>query len=191
MLIVFLVAVLVRWTNPPSLVYEIRFDDKCAGQTNCLFFFDIKKKIEGPVYVYLYFKDFFVHHRKMARSQSAAQLGGDWLTPDELESSCDSKVTNNDGQFARSYAGEDLVGTASMTPCGIYPYYFPKDDLKIYKKGEDSMGMVVNPDKDKEVKISSEGIIWDVLKENKYSAVENSEKRAWVDIKQNGKVNLL
>ena len=124
--ILFLIGVLLRVSNPPTLEYQVRYDDKCSSQVDCVFAFEVRKRIESPVYLYLYFKDFFVHHRKMARSKSEEQLSGEYLEASDLEEACEPKLTNNDAQFSESYTGEPLIAKAPLVPCGIYPYYFPQ-----------------------------------------------------------------
>ena len=65
------------------------------------------------------------------RSKSEDQLSGEYLPVGELDD-CDNKKRNSDSdKIERSYGGDPLDESAPMTPCGIYPSYFPRGILLI------------------------------------------------------------
>ena len=72
---------------------------QCKGNDklfkNCTATFEIKEKIQAPIYVYYQLDNFYQNHRRYVKSRSFKQLQGNYLPVDQL-SECDPIKTNKD-----------------------------------------------------------------------------------------------
>lgn len=153
--------------------FNIRFDDKCGDSQTCEFPFFVKKKIEGPIYVYLHFKDFYIQHRKSLKSLDQDQLAGEYQSVSDVKNTCSGMVTNED--FAQDYSvtGAKLNPQSTLSPCGIYASLFPQDRFNMDRKNSN--------DTYSSIPISNTNIAWQSLKENKYKMIDGG-KEQWTNV---------
>mmetsp|Transcript_67870 Transcript_67870/g.141519 ORF Transcript_67870/g.141519 Transcript_67870/m.141519 type:complete len:360 (-) Transcript_67870:101-1180(-) len=70
----------------------------------CTIQFTFTEDVDGPVYVYYEMENFYQNHRRYVSSRDPFQLEGDEVGKSDLETSCDSFVTN---------------GSLIINPCGL------------------------------------------------------------------------
>ena len=157
--------------------FTVRIDDKCGDSQNCQFPFFVKSDIQGPVYVYLYFKDFYVQHRRSLKSVSYTQLSGTYQSPSDLSSSCTGEVTNSDYSSIYSITGSKLNPADSLTPCGVLATLFPKDDFTLSQRVTNSNGTYsyVN------VPISTTEIAWPGMSGKAFNNINNGANQ-WINM---------
>lgn len=165
--------------------FDIRFDDKCGDSSTCSFPFYVKNKMEGPIYVYLHFKDFFVQHRNSIKSVSQNQLSGEIVGYDAASTACIAAVRNEDTLRDYSITGKRLDPKAVANPCGILASLFPKgitrthiDDFILSKRVINNATQVESYEN---VPIKIEGISWAGYKEKKFKMLNNGADQ-WVNV---------
>lgn len=143
--------------------FDVRYDNKCHGQTTCNISFTLDEKMEGPVYVYYQLDNFYQNHRKYVRSVNYNQLKGDVLSVSSLDD-CDPIKTNADLGFEKSYGGTTLDPNAAANPCGLIARSFFNDTFSID-------GFTID----------ESDIAWDSDVEHKFGRPPNSENIQWID----------
>lgn len=98
--------------------HEVRFDDSCLHGEYCNKYLEIKEDFKGPFYIYIKYENYYINHRKMAKSFDAIQLTGEDRSKKEVKQFCDVLSTNEQGLKNHSYAGTPLVASEVMNPCG-------------------------------------------------------------------------
>ena len=82
--------------------------------------------MEGPLYVYIKFKNLYLHHRNVASTINVKQLSGDNMGASDLGDTCGAKTLNDDLGKTTSWANKPLDLNAAMNPCGTYASLMPK-----------------------------------------------------------------
>lgn len=118
----------LRATTSGTVVYSIRIDDKCSDSETCKIPLNIKKKMAGPVYVYLGYKNYFLNHRKAVKGIPYEQLTGHTISVADAQAVCTDKYKNEHltNQYSWSNPALRLEPQEAMNPCGIYASLFPK-----------------------------------------------------------------
>lgn len=70
MVLVIVLSFILKSSADTPYFNNIRYDDACEGLNSCAKVFEVKEEITGPVYLYIYFEDFFINHRNVVRSVS-------------------------------------------------------------------------------------------------------------------------
>lgn len=180
-----IMGVVIRAGTSDSNTFDIRFDDKCGDSATCSFPFYVKSKIEGPIFVYLHFQNFFVQHRNSLKSVSQSQLAGNNLNYESVKSACLNAITNEESLRDYSITGKRLDPKAVANPCGILASLFPKgshrstlDDFKLFKR---SINATTNTETFDSVTIRTEGLSWKAHKEKKFHMLNNGSEQ-WVNV---------
>jgi hypothetical protein len=125
-ILIFILAFVIKFSSPAPKMYEENITERCKDQTNCAFIMNIPEEMKGPIYLYLKHENFYLNHRKIANSVSKGQIAGKGPSVPTLESSCGSKLLNEDMKSATSNInGGSLDGQAIASPCGLYSNLFP------------------------------------------------------------------
>jgi LEM3 (ligand-effect modulator 3) family / CDC50 family len=144
--ILIVIGVIIRATANNNTEFSIRFDDKCKTNSPCTFDLNVFEDVEGPFYVYIKFSNYHVNHRNVMRSFSAAQLRGEAVTIDKLETYCNKKLRNKDLNLTVLPFGSGTVDPeAPLNPCGILPALMPAGThilIQIKLECRDTMIMV-------------------------------------------------
>lgn len=90
---------------------ERRYDDVCENKSECTVSIELPENLHPPVFLYYKLTNFFQNHENYVNSRSDPQLQGEYVTPEELESTCDGYVFDNEtgsilvpaGAVARSF----------------------------------------------------------------------------------------
>jgi len=116
----------IRFSAPVPKVYEQNLTESCGGKTVCSFTMNIPEDMEGPVFWYIKFEKFYLHHRKVVNSVSKSQLAGRETTTPDLDSKCGNKLKNKDMERGTvSELGGSLDSEAYASPCGLYANLMP------------------------------------------------------------------
>lgn len=172
MLVLFALGIVIRMGTSNTDSFTLRFDDKCGDSESCSFPFIVKRKIKGPIFMYLHFKNFYVQHRMSLKSMSHSQLKGNNKSPKELEKYCKGMKINEDFKRDFSFKGDRLDPRAPLNPCGIYATLFPEDDFLLEKKLKDGTFS--------KVAIQTQDIANQKLRE-KYQRLGDGSKQ-WADV---------
>lgn len=150
--------------------HNIRYDDACDGLTSCAKVFEIKEEVTGPVYLYIYFEDFFINHRNVVRSVSRRQIAGEDVDDGEIDKRCPGFRTNSDKPALTSYLGASLVQTETLSPCGIYPSLVPGDMFSVTQRDTNADKTATGPlAGDTNIVITSkEKLAWEGLKGKRF-----------------------
>ena len=115
------IGIILTAINSQIKEYSIRYDETCKNNIRCTVQLYLPEKMEGPVFFYYGLKNFYQNHRRYIKSRSNPQLTGKSLTVDEIKTSCDPIITNNDLGLSNlfSYSGEPLLKEGVAHPCGL------------------------------------------------------------------------
>lgn len=154
----------------PSLYDDCRLSSSKPSRT-CTVEFDIKEKMEGPVYVYYQLENFYQNHRRYVKSRSDAQLRGDDVSLSSLKDSCDP-LWEKDGQVLNPcglIANSMFNGAAT---CGL-PRPAPPPPLN---RAAPPPPDVFTPAKSANVRLLEHGIAWDSDVKTKFNNPEEFSK---------------
>lgn len=152
-----------------------RYDNQCAGQKTCFFTVVLNETIPENSIGFIYLKGFSQANRKFLNSKNEKQLKGSIVDGSELNRTCTPAFTNFDLGVTTSYTGVPLNANDPAYPCGLFPKYFPYDDLRIFDSNN------------REVLLNRSGLTWPGLKGNKFMNTNN--KTQWIDVEQDRFVN--
>lgn len=86
----------------------------------------MRETIPGPVYVYVYYKNFYLNHRNVMKSFDKDQLRGTDKSVEDLVKSCGDVRRNKDIGVSKFWNNTNTVDPeAALNPCGILPSLFP------------------------------------------------------------------
>ena len=159
---------------------RVRYDDIEACQADwrtphtCLVPLPITEDIESPIFFYFEIKNMYQNHRKYNKSRDIYQLMGDLRSVSEIDKYCDPIVDMQDLGF---YTTLNISSSAPANPCGLVAKSYFNDTYSIVDSSYS------------EIPMTSNGIAWDIDKEQKFKKSENSEEVQWIDVEK-GKVYL-
>jgi LEM3 (ligand-effect modulator 3) family / CDC50 family len=153
-----------------------RYDDQCAGQKTCFFTVNILQEVPANSIGFIYLKGFTQANRKFLNSVSEQQLKGSVVSDQVLNQTCSPAFTNRDLGVTNSYTGVPLNPDAPAYPCGLFPKYFPFDDLRIFDSSNNEV--ILNKTSD---------LTWPGLKGNKFRNTNTTTQ--WIDIESDRFVN--
>lgn len=131
--------------------------------------FNIGEKIEGPVYLYYQLTNFYQNHRKYVKSYSKSQLKGESVSEDDIKSSCDPIVYNEDLDPGRNAVdGSALNDNSIADPCGLIANSYFEDSYQLIKDGN-------------QITIDDSDIAWSTDDKSKYGNSEDWEANQWTD----------
>lgn len=170
MVLVIVLSFILKSSADSPYFNNIRYDDVCEGQTACAKVFEVKEEITGPVYLYIYYEDFFINHRNVVRSVSRRQIAGEDVDDAEIDKRCPGFRTNKDKPATSSFTGVPLVETETLTPCGIYPSLIPQDGFRVVLRDASADKTATGPlPGDTEIVVTSkEKIAWEGLKGTRF-----------------------
>jgi len=127
----------VKGTSNNSTEFRIRFDDKCRNKSPCVFDLFVRETIPGPVYLYIYFKNFYLNHRNVMRSFNKEQLKGEEVSMAKVESSCGEVTKNKHLGISKYFSNASPVDPESaLNPCGILPSLYPSGSLRLSRPAD-------------------------------------------------------
>ena len=85
-LILILVSVNIIFLTSENTHIDIRYDQDCQGKEICEIELEIKEgeDIKGPVFIYFYYQNFFMNHRKIIFGYDMKQITGDNVPRDSV-----------------------------------------------------------------------------------------------------------
>jgi len=102
------------------LLQEIRYDEICKNEANCIISFNLSQQISGNFALLYKLRGYFQNHRRIHESRSFSQLGGNFLEYEDL-SSCSPYISVNDSTLTKDI----------HLPCGLMPRAFFNDSYEI------------------------------------------------------------
>lgn len=140
-------------------IIEKSAEFKYSGSDDLTSTIDLDEKIEGPVYIYLEYLDYFQNHRIYLKSKSKYQLSGN--SDASLSANCEPLYRSGDINInINTYADGDVI-----LPCGLMAASFINLTLTLTNNANT-------------VKINSDDIAWPSDNSDKYSS-QNGE---YIDI---------
>ena len=131
--------------------FKQRYDniEECQNIKKCKINFEIKEKIEGPVYVYYNIKGFYQNHRRFVVSIISDQIEGKEDADVEM---CDNMTTNSEMGKKISITNKSLNKEDTAIPCGIAAKLFFNDNFTLNK---------IEGGNTKSILISNKNISWE------------------------------
>lgn len=83
-LVLILIAINFFLMSSTNKKVELRYDDKCAKGAICDLSLEFPEDLDGPLYVYFHFKNFFMNHRKVIFGYDMSQLTGKIVEKDKV-----------------------------------------------------------------------------------------------------------
>ena len=154
-----------------------RYDDQCAGQKTCFFTVMLNESVPAQSIGFIYLKGFSQANRRFLNSRNEQQLKGSSVADKELNRTCFPAYSNRDVGASFSYTGVALDLDAPAQPCGLFPKYFPFDDLRIFDANNN------------EVQLNRTGLTWPGLEGNKFKNTDDAASTQWIDIQSDRFVN--
>jgi len=149
--------------------YSVEYTDdpSCVAGPSCSVTLDIKKRMEGPVYLYIRIAHFYQNHQRYTNSRDDEQLRGVNKPVSQL-GDCHPFITNEQAGLTQSMTGAALVGSDPAIPCGLMALTMFTDEITI----ENPSGSPVD--------ISTDGIAWDIDSE-RFKNTDDLSKQ-WYDM---------
>ena len=139
----------------------------------CIVDISISSKMISPIFFYFEIQNMYQNHRKYNKSRDIYQLMGELRSVSEIEEYCNPVVDMDDLGF---YTTLDLQGDDAANPCGLVAKSYFNDTFSL-----------IGPEEFEEIPMTSEGIAWDIDREQKFKHSKNSEEVQWIDV-ENGKI---
>lgn len=190
--LVIILSFILKSSADKPYFYNIRYDDICEGQNSCAKVFEVKEEVTGPVFLYIYYEDFFINHRNVVRSVSRRQIAGEDVADSEIDKRCPGFRNNKDKPALVSFSGASLVETETLSPCGIYPSLLPLDAFKLVLRdtNADKVATGALPGDTDIVITTKEKMNWEGLKGSRFKQHASATTKQWVDVEQGkAKVN--
>lgn len=177
-----LIGLVVKGTSNSSTEFRIRFDDKCRNKSPCVFDLFVRETIPGPVYLYIYFKNFYLNHRNVMRSFNKEQLKGEDVAQDKVQSSCGELTKNKHLGISKYFFNTSPVDPeAPLNPCGILPSLYPSGSLRspdsLVLQAVDKAGAVT-----KSYSLETSEINYPNLRGNKYKLTASTKDKQWLNV---------
>lgn len=176
------IGLIVKGTSNNSTEFRIRFDDKCRNKSPCVFDLFVREAIPGPVYLYIYFKNFYLNHRNVMRSFSKDQLKGDEVAMDKVQSACGDVTRNKHAGVSKYFFNTSPVDPeGALNPCGILPSLFPSgrrssaDSLVL--QAVDKAGAAT-----KTYSLETSEINYKNLRGNKFKVSDGTKDKQWLNV---------
>lgn len=157
--------------------FSSRYDDidECKADWRtphtCIIPISITTEMPSPIFFYFEIRNMYQNHRKYNKSRDIYQLMGDLRSVSDIEDYCDPVVDMEDLGF---YTTLDLESSDPANPCGLVAKSYFNDTFSL-----------ISPDAFEEIPMSSNGIAWDIDKEEKFKQSKDSEELQWIDV-ENG-----
>lgn len=104
------------FTSSKESEIVVRYDDICTEGSICSIKFSVQKPLDGNLFILYKLSGFYQNYRRLMASKSVAQLKGEYVPFDDLDS-CDPLFTSDN-----SHDESKL-----LLPCGLYPRSFFND----------------------------------------------------------------
>lgn len=165
-----IIGVVVLIFSNKILEKSTRYDAVCNINNECRIDLTIDSTMEKPIMVYYQLVNFYQNHRRYVKSKSNAQLAGDDLTVEEIESDCDPVYLNEHLNVKYAIDGvTELDPKGPANPCGLIAKSLFNDTYSFVKGTND-------------IFINETGIAWQSDIDMKYEfPKENPEKKLWTN----------
>ncbi|KAK0240501.1 cell cycle control protein [Armillaria nabsnona] len=145
-----------EWTDVPSYSYRLRSSDSgvslpkpqmallnntgnasmtdVSQELQCILQFTVPRNLEPSVFMYYKLTNFYQNHRRYVKSLNSDQLKGDYVSPDDLDSSDCKPLGTRDGKaiypcgliansfFNDTFSSPVLLNPTNDTPSTVYEF---------------------------------------------------------------------
>lgn len=93
--------------------------NNCSLNDTCYVPFEVRSKMDSPIFLFYEIENFYQNHRRYVRSKSLTQLSGEDIDEDSLSKYCDPIMHVKDLKKKTNIKGERLDDNAAANPCGL------------------------------------------------------------------------